>query len=152
MIGEDFEEDVKLNRFKLDEEAQKNPSLVQFYGEQLAEAKTIRDKAYNAVKLIEAQKELDYRANPPDGIKITESVISALVEADKDVIKIKEAEQKAKEKVYFIESAVSALDDRRSEIKNLTQLWIAGYYSVPGVSQDNGGAMEMRRKLLKEND
>lgn len=148
-IGIDFTQDVKLNRFKLDEESQKNPSLVHYYGELLATAKAERDKAYNKVKFMMAQTEMDYRMNPPRDIKITEATITALIETDNKVLIVKEELVKAQEKVYHLEAAVTALDDRRSELKNLTQLWIAGYYSVPGIRQ-NDIAQDMRNKLNKE--
>ena len=77
-----FTKDVELDRFHLDEEASKNASFIAYYGVEAADARAERDSLAMDAKRMRAERELYYRRNPPDDIKITEAVISALVETD----------------------------------------------------------------------
>lgn len=147
MIKEFSVKDISINKFKLHEECEKNPSLFGFFGEELAKARIFRDKATNNVKYTMAHAELFYRQNPPKDIKITEQSVSCLVEVDSEVIKAKGAEHEAKEKVYHLEAVMNALEARKYDLKNLTHLWIAGYYAIPGMTSEDENAMELRKNL-----
>jgi len=145
--GEEFEKDVNLNRFELEKEAERNPGLLRFYGELLADAKSQKDAIAKKIKLVSAQKLLFYGANPLPGTKTTEPAIKAMVDSDAELNVLFEKELEIKEKVYYLESAVATIDDRKTEIGNLTKLWLGGYYSVQGQST-NGISEQMRKDLL----
>jgi hypothetical protein len=132
MEGRSFEQEIELDKFKLHEEATMQALLMAEYSDALAKAKTEKDAAELRVKMAEATANLDYRQNPPEGLKITEAVIEALVITNTSVVAAKEALIKAKEAVYAFEVAVDALRDKSSMIKVLTSLWIGGYYAAPG--------------------
>ena len=149
--GENFKDDVALNRFQLDVESEKQPSLMQHYAELLAEAKALRDEAKNKLDFVIASRDLYYRANPMEGIKPTEVSIASMVTTDDDVVHAKNREQQARERVYFLESAVATIEDRKSELRNLTSLWIGGYYALPGVEKNDRSEM-LRRNLLNHRE
>jgi len=145
--GESFKNDIRIDRFQLDVEVEKQPSLMQFYSESLAEAKAMKDEAKNKLEFVLASRDLYYRANPIEGIKVTESSIASMVTTDAEVVQAKEREQQAKERTYFLESAVATIEDRKSELKNLTSLWIGGYYALPGAERTDRSAL-LRNNLL----
>ena len=128
--GVSFEDDCKLNRLELDQEAELQPSLMQFYGEQLAEAKNVKDQASHNLNLKRAEVELMYRRNPPADLKVTEAVIASLVETHPDVVKLSAEVIEAKSNVYVLEGGVNAVADKGSMIKVLAQIWAQGYFAA----------------------
>ena len=134
----DFEGDVKINRNQLEKECEKHSSLYFRYSDMEANAKAEKDAASDALDLIMSEKDEFYRANPREGMKITESTIKAWVTADPEVIAAKETLQKAKAACYRFGAMVSAMDHRKSQLNNLVSLFIHNYYSEPG----NGGKVK----------
>lgn len=137
--GKNFKDDVALNQYKLNEEAEINPSLMQYYSDLLAEAKAAKDATENKLKMTMAEVELEVRRSDPKTYKLekfTEAVITSLVETDDRVKSLKSEVLDAKEDVYTYEGAVDALRDRSSMIKVLQALWCGGYYAANG-SSDN---------------
>jgi prophage DNA circulation protein len=137
---------VQINRFKLDEENEIQPSLFNLYASQLADAKAAKDIAKDKYDLVRSQRELYYRRNPPEDVKITEAVISALVESDTEVQEAKTELQKAIEAVYTLDAAVSALETRRSALNNLTELYVKDYYNNTRQDDASDGAIKSRRR------
>lgn len=133
--GKNFKDDVRLEKTKLDDEAELNPSLMQHYCDLLAEAKAARDAVENKMKLKMAEVELAIRRSDPKSMgldKFTEAVISSLVETDEKVIALKKELLDAKEDLYTYEGAVDALRDKSSMIKVLQALWVGGYFAANG--------------------
>lgn len=134
-FGKDFKKDVALDQYKLNEEAELNPSLMQHYCELLAQARGAKDAAENKVKLKMAEAELAIRRSDPKAFsldKFTEAVISSLVETDKDVKALKQELLDAKEDLYIYEGAIDAFKDKSNMIKVLQALWIGGYFAANG--------------------
>lgn len=129
--GEDFAKDVKINRFKLAEECEQHSSLYQYYADLLAEAKADIDGEKDRLNIVEAERELVIRADPPATSKVTEASIKAMIQSDENVIKQKEDLRMVKIGLYQLEAAVTALEHRKRMLDNLVQLLIAGYYSAP---------------------
>jgi hypothetical protein len=84
-FGEDFSKDIRINRFKLDEECEIQPALYHFYAEEYAQARAVRDAQKDKLDLVLGTRETYLRRNPPEDIKITESVIAALLVQDTEV-------------------------------------------------------------------
>lgn len=147
-IGEDFAEDVKINRMKMEEECAFQPEVYYYYSSQLADARAGKDAAKDRLDLILGQREIAIRRNPPDDMKVTESVITALVIQDTEVQSAKEDYRKACEKTDILYAAVAALDHRKSQLDNLVQLWTKNYYS--GIKDD--ASVDMRERLNKKGE
>jgi len=150
----DFAADVTINRFKLEEECAKQPSLYHYWAEKLADAKSAVDAAYNNVKLVTAQREMYHRQLAANAqVKTTEATIAATVETDEQVQEAKSLYQQAQSTQYHLEAGVKALDHRKSELDNLTQLWIKSYYSRPDGGKGSVGddvSNEIRKNLNKQ--
>lgn len=149
----DFKEDVKINRFKLDKECEQHPSKYLYWSEKLAEQKAELDKLKDRLDLIKSSAELDYRANPRDGAKVTESTIKAMVDSDPGIVELKKSINECKSDVYTLQAAVSSLEHKKSSLDNLRHLFIAGYFSNPGIPKDAGKEVENeQRKHLNRKD
>lgn len=141
--GRNIEEDRKLNRYRLDEEAETQAEAYGWWAERLAEAKSMRDTAKVYMEYTTDSTAFSIRRTPPEDMKITEALISNLVATDPVVRKAKDDYLAAQAAVNVLEAHVTAMEHRRSQIKNLTMLWIGGYYSVPGTSRDDENSVKV---------
>jgi len=144
-------EDLKLNKFKLDEEASKQSSLYQFFVEKLNEVKAAKDDLSLRLEEKLAEVELRIRENPPEGLKITESVIQALVVNNEEIKDLRRKLNDVKKQNYELEGIVSSLDQKKSMIKVLAELYIIGYYRADSIN-DDGIQDELRKKLNKKEE
>lgn len=129
-----IEDLVKLDRYALDEEAEKAAGVLQTSSQNLADARADLLEAETAYKRKCAEVELTIRKNDPRtyGLeKYTEAVISSLITMDMEVQDALDEMNEAQAKVYELSSDVAALNEKCSQIKNLVSLWIGGYYAEP---------------------
>lgn len=127
-----FQVDASINRFKLDEENEKQASLYHYWSDLCADAKADRDTMEDALDLIISKTDDAIRKNAQrNDEKVTEPAIKNLIERDKFVANAKEDLRKAKSDVYHLEAAVKALEHRKGSLDNLTILWTKNYYSQP---------------------
>jgi GH25 family lysozyme M1 (1,4-beta-N-acetylmuramidase) len=127
--GKDFAADIKIDKYKLDEESEMSASILSHYAELNAEARTKVDRADNAVKLIMAKKMLEYSVNPMKDVKVTVDSLKAMVECDEEVQEAKEELLKATSKANNYYAAVDALHDKSARLHDLVDLWMKGYYT-----------------------
>jgi hypothetical protein len=141
--------DLELSRFKLEEESSEFASVYYYWSEKAVEAKADRDRAKGQLDLTSATRELDIRNNPPEGTKLTESSVKALLEMDPTVLSFKKIYADSVECVNLLEASVRGLEAKKSQIDNLTRLWIAGYYSSDGKVGNTEEPIKEQRQLLK---
>jgi GH25 family lysozyme M1 (1,4-beta-N-acetylmuramidase) len=127
--GKDFAADIKIDKYKLDEESEMSASILDHYAELNAKARTDVDRADNAVKLIMAKKMLEYSVNPMKDVKVTVDSLKAMVECDEEVQEAKEELLKATSKANNYYAAVDALHDKSARLHDLVDLWMKGYYT-----------------------
>lgn len=148
----DFRNDVKLDRFNLEVEAERQPSLFQYWSEQLADAKSERDRMDNRLKTRSAEIELEIRRCPPPDIKLTESVVAAYIQSNVELEGMR-AELLAQQKhVAHLEGAVRAFEQKKSMIEVQMRLWAAGYYSNPRHGDDAAAAQRRSINRRSEED
>lgn len=135
-IGEDFGQDIKVNRFKLDEENEISGELYNVWSERYSEARGAVDAAKDKLELTTAQHTLYYNANPVDGIKPTVDNVKAMVEQDTEVQAAKDEYRQALAKRYTLDGAMGALDSRKSAVDNLVKLMVTGYYNTKQTGGD----------------
>ena len=154
-----FEDDVLLNKFKIDEECEKQSSLYYYWANKLADAKSELDKAEDQLKLGMAENELSIREKWDDSWgKITEAAVKARLE--KEVSTYREEIRNCQKEVYILEAGVKALDHKKSQLDNLTTLLVKGFYATPNggknrdindeVSETVRSKMNKRRKNSEE--
>lgn len=155
----DFQKELSINKYRLDEECLSHSSKYAYYAEAQALAKSEFAKAKDNLEYVVAEANLrirkDYEA---EGKKVTESVISSALALDDEVRKAKEKLREAEEVYNRLSVAVQAMDTRRSELDNLVKLYCAGYYStvVPDKAENTRKnineqtSADMRKVLNKE--
>jgi hypothetical protein len=128
VFGIDFKDDVEINKLHLDGECEVQAAMYYHYSSQLSDARAEQDRAKMQMEYTLGKREIAIRSNPPDGIKVTEAVISALVASDTEVNTVKEAYAVATKTVSALYSAVNALEQRKSMLDNLVKLQVSSYY------------------------
>jgi hypothetical protein len=129
-FGLDVKKDIAVDKTKLDEMSEVQSSKYYFYACELTEVKNELEIKENNLKAKLATRELFYRRNPPIDLKITEGVITALVNADTEVLDARDEVRVAKEKVSAMYDIVNALDVAQKSTDNLVKLHINKYYNT----------------------
>ena len=140
-------EDLKIDKFNLDIMAERMPELIQYWGQVKVEAESAKDRLYANYKLLKNEKNLAYRKNPPEGVKITESVIDSLVESDKDVVKAHSDFLDAQENYATYEVAFTAIRDKSSRVRDEISLWLGGYF---GDSRQSEAKKANARNIIED--
>jgi len=158
-ISRDIETELKINKYKLDDECENQPNLYNYYATQLAEAKTEKSILKNKLKFFSSKIELgissnlDDKGKTPEGIKVTLPVLASMVTTNETIVRINDDLVQVDKAVYHLEAIVASFDQRRSDLDNLVRLYCKSYFSLPGgVKKDSNteASMDARKKLNKE--
>lgn len=129
----DIKTDLKINKYKLDEECLTHASTYNRYAEMVVKTKTELTKAKDKLSLITAQRNIAIREEIiKSGSKVTEKMIESYLEADKEVLKAKKEVREIEEINATFNAMLDSFDHRKSELDNMVKLYCAGYYSVVG--------------------
>jgi len=124
----DLTADIQIDQSNLEEENAVQPSLYEFYSTPLVSARTELDRAKANYDATKAQIELAIRRQPPEGLKITESVIEALVVDNREVQEARDNVLVKQEAVNVLYNAVEAVLQKKGSIDNLVKLYAKDYY------------------------
>jgi len=116
-----FEEEIKINKYKLEDECEKQASTYLYWATKNADAKSALNEADDALKLIVSGRDLSTRNNWNESWgKQTENSIKAVVESNNQVLMAKKNLADYQREVNTLSAAVSAFEHRRDELKNLS--------------------------------
>ena len=149
----DIENDLKINKYKLDEECLTHASTYNRYAEMATKTKTELTKAKDRLSLITAQRNIAIREEiAKSGSKVTEKMIESYLEADKEVLKAKKEVREIEEVNATFNAMLDSFEHRKSELDNLVKLYCAGYYSVVGKKETSTETTEkdIRKNLNKK--
>lgn len=152
-----FEKDISINKYKLDEECLSHATLYFNYADACAQAKLAVNRANDRLSLVRAETSLAIRENyTKNGTKFTEALVTSELEKNANVIKEREALREAEETYARLQVAVQAMEARKAQLDNLVKLYVAGYFSSPSTAPQvrenvNGQVADsIRRNLNKE--
>ena len=130
-----FDQDLSINKYRLDQECVTHSQLYYRYSEMAANAKNQVGVLADDLKLRMSEANIEIRNRfTKNEIKFTEAVITAEVEKDKTVIRAKEELREAELNLARLQAGVSAFEHRKSQLDNIVRLYCAGYFSVPNGS------------------
>ena len=153
----DFENDLKINKYKLDEECLSHASLYFRYADACIDAKKNLSKAKDELELVKSTRNIELREElTAKGLKVTEALISSALLKDDAVIEATENVRKAEYIFGKITVAVEAMESRKSELDNLVKLYCSGYFSTPASVNKNDvneqTSKEVRKNLNKNKE
>lgn len=147
-----FQEELKINKYKLDEECLTHASRYAFYAEACADAKTNATKAKDNLELVMAERNVAIREElSKSDKKVTEAMINANILKDEEVLKAKAELRDAEDVCSKLDVAVKSFDARKSELDNLTKLYCAGYFSNIESSKGRSTVNENVSKEMRKN-
>jgi len=124
-------QDVNLgvDRNNLDTELENIPNEILVWSRKAITDLETSQRAENALKLVEAQLSIRIRQNPIDfGMaKVTEDTVKAIITTQQEYIDAQNATIAAKSELASSRAVVDALEVKRSTLKYLAELTIAGY-------------------------
>lgn len=146
----DIKNDLKINKYKLDEECLTHASTYNRYAEMATKSKTELTKAKDKLALITAERNIAIRKELSEsGSKATEKMIESYIETDKEVLKAKKEVREIEEINATFNAMLDSFDHRKSELDNLVKLYCAGYYSVVGNKKET--STETTEKDIRKN-
>jgi len=157
--GINLDAELKINKYKLDDECENQPNLYNYYATQLADMKTEKGILKNRLKFFSSKIELDILSTTnekgitPGGVKITISSMNALLTTHETIVKINDELVQVERAIYHLEAAVESFQQRRSDLDNLVKLYGNNYFSLPGGMRKDGNSevsKAIRKKLNKE--
>lgn len=138
----DFEQDVRIDRYALEEELENQSVLLYSYDEEMNEQKKILSQKELELSVTEAEIAYAIRQGTYgyEG-KVTESVVKELVEKDLSVIDLRREVIEQKRVVNQTASAAEAIRQRRYMVQKLVDLYIYEYFNnVDGRGSRPSGA------------
>jgi hypothetical protein len=146
----DFEKDISINKFRLDEECLSHAGIYARYLSAQADADTAVSRAKDNLELVKSERYDAIKAGfEKKGIKFTIPMMDKAVAGDEEVIAAKNELREAENVFAKLTVAVKAFEHRRSELDNLVKLYCAGYYSMPS-SNDGGSRVDANEQVSKE--
>lgn len=145
---EEFTPELRIDKYRLDDEIAKQGDLYYRASARCAEAISYRDRAKHELAVIEAETAQELRTrNAEAGEKTTESGVKEAVTLDK---RVKQAVLRhiAWDRTAREWSAMqSALDQRSKALRDMSQLYVAGYFTVTSAGRAEGNVKEVKADL-----
>jgi hypothetical protein len=143
------EEDFTINRFKLEEETEKQPALMRHYTKKLA---------IWSAKVKDLKRKLEYtqgvcaeiiRNSPKEyGLtKDSDKVVYSMALGEEDYVIVHDEYIKAVQQEGYYESAVQSMKQKGSMLKELVGLWLNDYFANPIVRKE-GNNPKHRLKIV----
>jgi hypothetical protein len=134
-VEHDFDVDLQINRFKLDEECERHAAVYHYWAEERTKAKAAVAQAEDSLEEIRADIQLGVNSEKDERckayLKVTVDVAKALVETHERVKTAKEVVREAKKTLNHLDACVYSLESRKYMLGNLVDLWVKSYYSAP---------------------
>ena len=130
-----YYDDIEFDAYNLLEEWQGQAGLYLSYAEDGVDQQEATDNIKDELDLLTAQIELLIRNEEytlaPEGLKITEKAVSALVACDPQVVAKKRALNKAKKEASLLKKAEIAFEHRKRALENAVILTGRAQYAEP---------------------
>lgn len=127
-----FREELRIDKYNLDEECGKQPYLTFKWAALAAEAERRVNKAKIAMELCRANLDADIRKSPSKyGLetKMTESAIQGIILKNEDYRLAEDTYVEAKRRHGVVMAASRGINDKKSELDNLIKLFLNNYYA-----------------------
>lgn len=152
---DEYEERLKFSMEALEEALEEQSDLFNDVSQRLALETSKRDGAKTDIVETEAMVDLEIRGDAAaEGRKITEKEVDATKNVDNRVLESRKIYHKHSENVRRLEALKESFQQRSYALKELANLWVAGYYGdtsiKEGVSQVRESTAEKARRAQSE--
>lgn len=142
---------LQIDRNTLDEEIESQASLFDQVAERAVMAISVRDEAKADMEITYAKcSDNARRAAIEAGEKITEAAVKEVASMSKAYLQAEKDYREAKQQADIWDALRSSFDQRGKMLRELAQLWIAGFYQARGVGASRRRVEEETVKGIKE--
>jgi hypothetical protein len=144
----DFENDLQIDKYGLDDEWAKQPSTFHKWSVQLAESEMERDRAKENIDLVRAELDMAIRSDPAKFKleKITEASVSSAITVNQKYKDSVDEYLKLKYNHKIIQSAIESLNHKKFALDNLVRLFLSEYYLREAPPQDRTSMLNEMNK------
>jgi len=150
----EFEDQLKIDKFNLDEEWVNQPSLYGFYASEVSDAQRALDKAKEKVEVIRSKLVVNINKFPQkfNFKKVTASITEAIIVSDTEYRDALDEMHERKYELSILQGAVRAFDHRKSALENIVKLHSQQYFSEPKCSDSVSAEAikDIKQKSAKE--
>lgn len=135
-----YKQDVEINPEALDVEWVRQAALYLKYGEQVAKMRDRVDRLKEKLDVQDASLSLKIRKDPfRFGMdKVTEGNIKELVLVSEDHVELSNELAETRYELEILQTALRAMDVKKSALENLVRLHGASYFAGPSVPRNLG--------------
>ena len=143
-----YEDDVRIDKYALDIEAELQPQRYKKWSDKVAEATLKRDQCASRLELIEARLSKKARRELENelGKRPTEDMVKTEIRLDGERQKVVAELHQLEYEINIYKGARTAMDHKKSAIDVLTRLHIASYFSKPVVPKDSEYRAQTKRR------
>ena len=139
---------LKIDRFKLEEELIKQPSLFFDIAVKCADKISERDKLKEEKDRVWAKEYLKNKSIPgPDGKYPTDATSKALTDASDEYSDAINEYFQAKEDADILYSLREAFQERATMLRELCSLWTTGYYQDMSINKSDEKINEIKERM-----
>jgi len=152
-MKEEFESDLFIDKFSLDQECVDQPTLYAKYGELHADAIQERDFVKESLDIKKAELYRKIRENPTKygcNEKPTESAVSNIITEDRSIQDLSEELREKNHQVNVLGVAREAFVHRKKSLENLVELYLTSYFSQPRTTNQKENVREDNREVQKK--
>lgn len=145
----DYQNDVKIDADALDIEWVRHPAKYMKWAERAAHADKNAKAKKEKLDLVYAK--IDNELREVTEKKITEKMIESQIYLDE---RYKKASEEWREAIYdanVLQSAVRAMEQKKSALENLVKLWAGAYFSGPKSPRDIREEIDIKDKAESRN-
>lgn len=141
MKEKEYEQDLAIDPYCLDEEWLRQSGLYMKYSSMAADAQKRRDQLKERLEVIKAELDRAIRESPTKYAleNVKEASIAATILLQPGYKGAVDDLTEANYELNMVQSAVRALDHKRSALENEVKLWLGSYFSGPKEPRDIPG-------------
>ena len=141
-----LKEDLKLDKFDLDSEAEKQASIYLHWSNKAAEARRARDRAKLDYEVRRSELAVAFRASADK--KPTNDQVCEYLDSHHELVRLRKEWIERDFDYADLEGACTALEQKKSMIENLIKLHLNQYFSRPGGQTREGAVSDSFRSGL----
>ena len=124
-----IQSDIEIDQYHMENECITMSSTYYNYADMAREAKSLVSEKADALKVIQAERNIAIREQcANEGKKVTEGIIASMVQSDSEVVNAMKELREAEATFDRINVGVKALEIKKSELDNLVKLRCNGNY------------------------
>lgn len=143
------QEVLDIDLHNLTDALQNHTAWFDHYTQDLPELKRQQMEAKEDYARVGHELYLEYKRNPPEGMKVTEAALSALIATNQRYIDAHKRWMEIKERHDNVERFRDLFERRESALRMLCQLYMGQYWGVSGVNPGNNSDSQQERAPIR---